>query len=713
MRSDLPVFYYRDHFLEMLNFVEKTYGGILNAAHAGFIGDFRALSQPQQCLYVRMVNRRGHVFSTAALQYAEIPGGGQVLRSLVDQGFARDLRPDDYFAWLSLFTKAALLNLIGRAGVKAAAGTVSKPALIEHIVARLPYAEASTLVDPAGYIVQDRQAALDYLLFLYFGKTRADLKNFALRDLGIIRVHGRDDYAARFSCADEARECFALSRLLQTLEQSRDADYQAAADALIGLEAPDSAYGRLLRSKAAFIVGRYFERQKRFDRALDCYRLSDLSEARQKMVRLLFGQNRKDEVRQLLRDMLDHPGADDDYSFAEDFYARKFNGERLSTPTALLRGGTDVNIDEAYRRFPEEGVAAFFRRQGWRVWHAENGLWQHLFGLLFWEELYGGQSLLHSAFDRVPQSLKDNSFAGRYSERIGDKLARIRGRQALPLVLQALTENFGRPNGIFVWSMIDADALTALLNHADGDALAAILSAMAADYRAMRDGFPDLMLIRDGRLKFAEVKAEGDVVRRNQLTRMRQLRQAGFQCDLYRARYRYDPGQSYAVIDVETTGGRRTVDRITEVGAVKIRNRRIVAEWHSLVNPQRPIPAYVAGLTGISNDMVKTAPLFGEIADSLYDFIDGSIFVAHNVHFDYGFVAAEFARLGRGFRFPKLCTCAQMRRHYPGHSSYSLARLCERHGIAPAARHRALADAKAAAELLNLINARRSGNGAD
>jgi DNA polymerase-3 subunit epsilon len=105
--------------------------------------------------------------------------------------------------------------------------------------------------------------------------------------------------------------------------------------------------------------------------------------------------------------------------------------------------------------------------------------------------------------------------------------------------------------------------------------------------------------------------------------------------------------------------------------------------------------------------MVRGAPVFAEIADSFIEFMGGGIFVAHSVNFDYGFISYEYERLERRFRFPKLCTCAGMRRRYPGHQSYSLGNLCETYGIDLKEHHRALCDARAAAQLLNLINQQR------
>jgi DNA polymerase-3 subunit epsilon len=254
---------------------------------------------------------------------------------------------------------------------------------------------------------------------------------------------------------------------------------------------------------------------------------------------------------------------------------------------------------------------------------------------------------------------------------------------------------------------VQVEALSALLEGANPAGIARILRAMSQDFRGMRDGFPDLMLVRDGKASFMEIKAEGDVIRRNQLTRLRQLGAAGIVAEIGRVDYRFDPEQDYVVVDIETTGAWSNGDRITEIGAVKVRNHRVVDEWHSLINPQRSIPVKIVQLTGITNAMVSGAPLFAEVADSFMEFMADGIFVAHNVNFDYGFIAYEFERLERRFRFPKLCTCAGMRRRYPGHKSYGLGKLCEIYHIELDNHHRALCDARASAHLLNLINRKR------
>jgi DNA polymerase-3 subunit epsilon len=223
----------------------------------------------------------------------------------------------------------------------------------------------------------------------------------------------------------------------------------------------------------------------------------------------------------------------------------------------------------------------------------------------------------------------------------------------------------------------------------------------------MRYGYPDLMLVRETGVQFVEIKTSGDQLRRNQLMRIQQLREAGLAADVVRIRWILDPQQVYVVVDVETTGGRSAGHRVTEIGAVKIMDGRVIDRFQTLLNPQRTIPGNISRLTGITPAMVADAPYFSDIADKFESFMQDAIFVAHNVEFDYGFIAAEFKRIGRSFRYPKLCTCASMRKLFPGQRSYSLAALCRNHDIPLREHHRALCDAEAAAELLILINEKR------
>ena len=151
-------------------------------------------------------------------------------------------------------------------------------------------------------------------------------------------------------------------------------------------------------------------------------------------------------------------------------------------------------------------------------------------------------------------------------------------------------------------------------------------------------------------------------------------------------------------VDLETTGANFANDRIIEIGVVEVATDG-VNEWSSLVDPGRPVPPFITGLTGIDTTMVAAAPRFEQLAAQLLDKLKGRLFVAHNARFDYGFLKHEFKRLGIDFRATNLCTVKLSRKLFPGHHRHSLDTLVGRYDIVVADRHRALADARVLWEL--------------
>jgi DNA polymerase-3 subunit epsilon len=148
-------------------------------------------------------------------------------------------------------------------------------------------------------------------------------------------------------------------------------------------------------------------------------------------------------------------------------------------------------------------------------------------------------------------------------------------------------------------------------------------------------------------------------------------------------------------VDIETTGGSYRNSRVLEVAAIRFENGEVVKEFSTLINPDTYIPASITNLTGIQGSDVVDAPRFEDIADELSELIDGAVFVAHNVKFDYSFLKNEFAMAGISFSPKLLCTVRLSRALYAEHKGHSLAKLIERHEIPVMARHRALDDARA------------------
>jgi DNA polymerase-3 subunit epsilon len=162
---------------------------------------------------------------------------------------------------------------------------------------------------------------------------------------------------------------------------------------------------------------------------------------------------------------------------------------------------------------------------------------------------------------------------------------------------------------------------------------------------------------------------------------------------------------AFAVVDCETTGSRaQTSDRITEVAVVVVHGARRETVFESLVNPGFSIPSRVAQITGITDAMVRRAPLFDEVADQVVAALAGRVFVAHNARFDWAFLSAEIRR-AKSHRLAgsHLCTVRLAKRLLPQIESASLDSLSWHFGLENHARHRAGGDAMATAELLERL----------
>lgn len=161
----------------------------------------------------------------------------------------------------------------------------------------------------------------------------------------------------------------------------------------------------------------------------------------------------------------------------------------------------------------------------------------------------------------------------------------------------------------------------------------------------------------------------------------------------------------FVVVDVEATGAKTPPNRLIELGAYRIRGGRIVDKFLSLVNPEIPIPRFVASLTGISNDMVKDAPVFAEVAPQWLGFVSDSVLVAHNAPFDTSFLNHEISRVYANHRMlnPHLCTVRLSRRAFPELSNHRLETIAQHFSIPIASRHRAGSDALATAEIFIVL----------
>ncbi len=151
----------------------------------------------------------------------------------------------------------------------------------------------------------------------------------------------------------------------------------------------------------------------------------------------------------------------------------------------------------------------------------------------------------------------------------------------------------------------------------------------------------------------------------------------------------------FVVFDVETTGlAPGAGDRVVEIAALKVRGRKVVEEFHSLIDPQRPLSTGAFMVNGITPQMLAGAPNASQIMPRFLQFVQGSHLIGHNVRFDLGFVTNEFGLVGLGWEKEAwaIDTVQMARLILPGMGSYRLWWVARSLGIEEEQRHRALAD---------------------
>jgi|TARA_B110000285_G_C15141095_1_gene630798 DNA polymerase-3 subunit epsilon len=159
----------------------------------------------------------------------------------------------------------------------------------------------------------------------------------------------------------------------------------------------------------------------------------------------------------------------------------------------------------------------------------------------------------------------------------------------------------------------------------------------------------------------------------------------------------------YAILDIETTGGKYDEEGITEIAIYKYDGQKITDQFSSLINPQKEIQPFVEKLTGINSKMLRNAPKFFEVAKRIIEITENCIIVAHNASFDYRILQTEYRRLGFPFERKSICTVELAKKLLPDQPAYSLGKLVRNLGIPFSDQHRAYGDAKVTLKLFEIL----------
>ena len=161
--------------------------------------------------------------------------------------------------------------------------------------------------------------------------------------------------------------------------------------------------------------------------------------------------------------------------------------------------------------------------------------------------------------------------------------------------------------------------------------------------------------------------------------------------------------KNFAILDVETTGGKFNEEKITEIAIFIYNGEKIIDKFQSLINPFKEIQPFVQRLTGINNELVKDSPKFIDVSEEIFEITKNKILVAHNVDFDYRIIKNEFKNINIKYIRDTLCTVDLSKLIFPDLKSYKLTNLLSNFGIVNENPHRANSDALGTVELFKIL----------
>lgn len=535
----LPPRYYQDYFNYLVDFIEKNSSHCLGDEDKLFIQSYRNLTDNAQCLFIRMLNRRGEFFRLDKLQYEEIQDYDASLDLLSTEGF---ITIDDiaYPEIFRLFTKAELSKVFPERNYQ----TMYKDEILSTLIEDDAKEDYMTLAEQTTLIRLLKQEQVDYLKFLFFGHNYGMMTEFVIRDIGNVKLENLDkhEFTPWFDSQNEAAAAFELSKLSRVF---RLATEELLPEEISALMAPIDWHSFLqypgakrTGDKLMLKMGEYFERATLFDEALHYFSLSQRHPARERRIRLLEKKNNMTDAREIAEAIIDNPYNAAEHLFAKDFLAKK-SIRNYRTTTARIKESPEISIIHNPGINVETMTCEHFTDQGYDAYHTENYLWRGLFGLTFWDLLFDEtHASFHHPLQRQPSDLYNEEFYLKRENQLNHLLEELKTKQRLKKHIQGkYQQKEGIANPMIGWHESLLPTVEAAIKHLPLKGLFSVLLQMAKNVRYNSAGFPDLFIWKGKEYHFYEIKSPNDHLSAQQLFWIDFMKENGIKADILRVQY--------------------------------------------------------------------------------------------------------------------------------------------------------------------------------
>ncbi|MBA1203299.1 VRR-NUC domain-containing protein [Pseudomonas capeferrum] len=537
-------FYYLYNFRQVLDWVELRYPDLLDSEEQAFIRLFGELPGPAQGLLVRMVMRKGELFRTDKLDYAEIGCPHAALRPLLERGWVDDQVELELEQLFNLLRKEELARCFAAHLSRPRAAKSDLLAQLQPL--QLPARPLSQwFPDFPERIVRWRlQSLCDRLRLLFFGNLYQDWSEFVLADIGLLRYEqvafSADSRALR--SREDVDLAMALHHCAERLEQG-ESPLQLLST-LDGLHSENPWLGRR-RARLLFSLGQQCERLGEWDQALAVYGGCKHPQTRIRQVRVYERSERWQEAHALATLMSEAPANDLEVQALGRMLprlARKLGGAPQTRRRAPAMTLLELELPIEHAVFGvEEAVRRYLAESGGQVHYLENALFNSLFGLLCWEAIFAPvPGAFFHPFQSAPQDLHEADFRQRRSELFEACLSRLDDGRYLQAIRDCYLAKRGLQSPFVHWSALTVDVLEQALACLPAAHLKASFVRLLQDIRNNRTGMPDLIQFwpEQGGYRMVEVKGPGDRLQDNQLRWLDFCREHGLPVAVCHVRWR-------------------------------------------------------------------------------------------------------------------------------------------------------------------------------
>ncbi len=509
----LPSNYYLSNFLTLIHHALDMYPDLLSGAEMQWLEDFDHLSTQAQCLMVRLLSRKGEWFRSDKLKYEEIDDVQASLNELEMSKFIA-LNPDISNSTLAthLLTKPEVIELFS---------ITNKQAKKEVIIKALA-PDFFSQYGALGFLIIKLESpqVIDVLLALFFANTHQDLSQFVLDELGLHQFeHYPLSHERRFfSSRNQLDKLLALS---QTQKSYQDGDRQCVDTLINHLEqlAVPIQHHYIERKRQHLIndIARDLERRDEFDLAIHWFEQTSLPPSRERRARIFDKQNKIGEMSDVVTSILDTPHNIAELEVGNKLYQRlqRLKGERIQRVKKPVFTEHHLSLDLSQQRV-ELMVKTHFEQNGYEVFYSENILLNGLFGLAFWDVIFSPvEGAFLNRYQYRPLDLYHHDFALKRQVLIDNVFARLE-KDGFSHLRQIYRDKVGISNPFVVWNIFTPQLLEYATTYMPRSLLCQLFRIMLRDLKCYRNGLPDLVLFKNGKFEWMEVKGPGDRLQDNQ-----------------------------------------------------------------------------------------------------------------------------------------------------------------------------------------------------